>query len=223
MGTPEEIFREKCRGLWIVGTIGLAIALAFVLGAVGCEYLKSVPGNFTPLKTRILTQAVGTWAMRDNPPTEDAAAKMREGIVKARLAVSETSMDLFGLIDALAAEFPEEYQDMLGLVALELMDLIDFEGLNEDEKVILGKAHFSAMLDGLETALNRIIPGPGMALLALTMLPLILMPVVKVKGGYKIRGTVAGQRRLIGTNGGQPFRTKEEAERVSRIRESHKR
>jgi len=48
------------------------------------------------------------------------------------------------------------------------------------------------------------------------------MPVIKVKGGYKIRGHIKGRPALIGTNGGKPFTSKAAAERVSRIRESFK-
>jgi len=48
------------------------------------------------------------------------------------------------------------------------------------------------------------------------------MPVVKVKGGYKIQGHYKGKPKLIGTDGGKPFTSKAEAERVSGIRESYK-
>jgi hypothetical protein len=48
------------------------------------------------------------------------------------------------------------------------------------------------------------------------------MPVVKVKGGFRIKGHYNGQPKLIGTNGGQPFTSKAAAERVSGIRESYR-
>ncbi len=46
------------------------------------------------------------------------------------------------------------------------------------------------------------------------------MPVIKVKGGYKIRGHFKGRSKLIGTDGGKPFKSKAAAERVAGIRES---
>ena len=48
------------------------------------------------------------------------------------------------------------------------------------------------------------------------------MPVVKVPGGFKIRGSVKGKPKLIGTDGGKPFKSKGAAERVAGIRESFK-
>lgn len=48
------------------------------------------------------------------------------------------------------------------------------------------------------------------------------MPVVKVKGGYKIQGHYKGKPKLIGTNGGKPFVSKAAAQRVSNIRESYR-
>ena len=48
------------------------------------------------------------------------------------------------------------------------------------------------------------------------------MPVIKVKGGWKIRGHFKGRPMLIGTDGGKPFKSKGAAERVAGIRESFK-
>jgi hypothetical protein len=48
------------------------------------------------------------------------------------------------------------------------------------------------------------------------------MPVVKVPGGFKIAGHYNGKPKLIGTDGGKPFTSKAEAERVSSIRESYR-
>ncbi len=48
------------------------------------------------------------------------------------------------------------------------------------------------------------------------------MPVIKVKGGWKIRGHLNGRPKLIGTDGGKPFKSKAAAERVAGIRESFK-
>lgn len=48
------------------------------------------------------------------------------------------------------------------------------------------------------------------------------MPVTKVSGGYKIKGSYRGQQKLIGTDGGKPFTSQVEAERVSAIRESYR-
>ena len=48
------------------------------------------------------------------------------------------------------------------------------------------------------------------------------MPVVKVKGGWKVRGHVKGKPKLIGTNGGKPFKTRAEAQHVSNLRSSYK-
>jgi len=47
------------------------------------------------------------------------------------------------------------------------------------------------------------------------------VPVVKVKGGFRIQGHYKGKPKLIGHNG-KPFTSKAEAERVSGIRESYK-
>ena len=48
------------------------------------------------------------------------------------------------------------------------------------------------------------------------------MPVVKVKGWFKIKGHYRGKPKLIGTDGKQPFTGKAEAERVAGIRESYR-
>lgn len=48
------------------------------------------------------------------------------------------------------------------------------------------------------------------------------MPVIKVKGGFKIRGSYKGKPKMIGTNGGKPFKSRAAAQRVSDIRGSYK-
>lgn len=48
------------------------------------------------------------------------------------------------------------------------------------------------------------------------------MPVVKVSGGFKIRGSAGGRPKLIGTGNGKPFKSRAAAERVSGMRESFK-
>jgi hypothetical protein len=48
------------------------------------------------------------------------------------------------------------------------------------------------------------------------------MPVVKVKGGYKIKGHYKGKPKMIGHHGGKPFTSRAAAQRVSDIRGSYK-
>ena len=47
------------------------------------------------------------------------------------------------------------------------------------------------------------------------------MPVVAVKGGFKIKGSYKGHPKMIG-HGGKPFKSKSQAQRVSNIRSSFK-